>query len=113
MNDKRREPRLHINREFGSLKEFLREYAMNLSASGVFIRTAEVLPVGTQVELKFSVIVDDVYTIEGIGEVVRSVEPEDDDTPGMGVVFITLTEESEKVLARLFTRPSGAQQPQG
>lgn len=108
MSDKRREPRVHINLEFSSLEEFLHEYAMNVSQSGVFIRTAEVLPVGTQVRLKFTVIVDDFETIEGWGEVVRSIEAEDSPTPGMGVVFTKLTPESEQVLARLFTR-----RPQG
>ena len=102
--EQRKKLRSEINREFGSVNEFMREYAMNISDSGVFIRTAEVLPVGTKVRLKFSVIVDDFEIIEGIGEVVRSVEAEDSETPGMGVVFTELTPESQDVLSRLFVR---------
>ena len=102
--EQRKKLRSEINREFGSVNEFMREYAMNISDSGVFIRTAEVLPVGTKVRLKFSVIVDDFEIIEGIGEVVRSVEADDSDTPGMGVVFTELTPESQDVLSRLFVR---------
>lgn len=107
MAEKRHEPRVEVNREFTSFSEFVREYALNLSHSGVFIRTAEALPVGTQVKLRFTVIVDDFETIEGTGEVVRTVDPQDSEEPGVGVVFTSLTSESRDVLARLFTR-SGA-----
>ena len=104
--NQRKNLRTEINHEFSSVNEFMREYAMNISDRGVFIRTAEVLPVGTKVRLKFSVIVDDFETIEGVGEVVRSVEADDSETPGMGVVFTELTPQSQEVLTRLFVRPS-------
>lgn len=104
MPDKRQGPRANINFEFRSVESFLKEYAMNVSMDGVFIRTAEVLPVGTEVNLRFSVIVEDFEIIEGEGRVVRSVTAEVSDTPGVGVVFTTLTDESREVLARLFTR---------
>ena len=61
--DQRKDLRTEINHEFGSVNEFMREYAMNISDKGVFIRTAEVLPVGTKVRLKFTVIVDYFETI--------------------------------------------------
>ena len=106
MKDKRTEDRVQINHEFRDFGEFLREYAMNISEGGVFIRTADVLPVGTLVKLNFSVIVEDFETIEGEGQVVRAVEAEDSDTPGIGVVFTSLTDASRQVLARLFTAQS-------
>ena len=106
MTEQRREERLEINREFADVSSFLREYALNISAGGVFIRTAEVLPLGTKVKLKFTIIVDDFETIEGEGEVVRAVEPEDSNTPGVGVVFTSLTPASQQVLTRLFTKSS-------
>ena len=109
MSDKRQEPRLEINHEFNDLGEFLREYALNISRGGVFVRTRDVLPVGSRVKLKFSVIVEDFETIEGEGEVVRAVKEGSGSSPsGIGVVFTSLTEESTKVLARLFTRPQTA-----
>ena len=104
--DKRRSKRIAINHAFGSVDQFMREYALNLSLGGVFIRTTEVLPVGTEVDLKFTVILDDFETIEGEGRVVRAVLPAESDRPGIGVVFTTLTPRSKQVLARLFTRPS-------
>ena len=50
--------------------------------------------------MTFTVIVEEVETIEGDGEVVRVQE----DPPGMGVVFTELTEYSETLLTRLLTR---------
>ncbi len=102
--DQRRVQRVEVNHEFASVGEFVREYALNLSTHGVFIRTAEVVPVGTIVRLRFSVIADHLEMIEGEGRVVRAVEPEDSEVPGVGVVFTKLTPESEGVLAKLFVR---------
>ena len=41
--ERRRAKRYEVNHQFQSVDEFLREYAMNVSASGVFIRTDEPL----------------------------------------------------------------------
>lgn len=101
-SERRSEVRYGINREFGSVDEFLREYAMNVSANGVFIRTPDPLPIGTKVRLKFTVVVEDFETIEGVGKVVRCVMPGGDEPPGIGVVFTSLTDRSRDVLARLF-----------
>ncbi len=104
MSDKRLSPRHQINRDFASTDEFILEYALNVSLGGCFIKTTDVLPVGTEVYLKFSVILDDFETIEGQGKVVRVVEPGGSDAPGVGVVFTSLTEKSREVLVRLFLR---------
>jgi hypothetical protein len=53
----------------------------------VFIKSATPLAVGTSVNLRFTVIMDDIETIEGVGEVMR-VET---NPPGMGVVFRELS----------------------
>ena len=95
-----RAERVTINREFDSVEELLREYVTNISSSGAFIRTEDPLPVGTKVNLRFTVIVDDLETIEGIGEVVRS----SDDPPGMGVVFTKLDSVSRVLIERLIVR---------
>jgi uncharacterized protein (TIGR02266 family) len=96
----REEKRVTINKEFESFDAFIHEYVTNISRSGVFIRSKSPLPIGTQVNLKFTVIMDDLEMIEGTGEVVR-VEA---DPPGMGVVFTQLTAYSEQLIARLLTR---------
>jgi hypothetical protein len=51
------------------------------------------------VNLRFTVIMDDIETIDGLGEVVRVT----DDPPGMGVVFKELTDYSQELLQKLLT----------
>lgn len=95
----RLDKRVTINKEFESFDAFVHEYVTNVSRSGVFIRSKDPLPVGTKVDLKFTVIMGEVEVIEGMGEVVRV----QDDPPGMGVAFTELTKYSEDLLARLLT----------
>lgn len=100
-----RAERVLVNREFASIEELITEYVANISRSGVFIRAREVLPVGTKVNLRFSVILDDVETIEGTGEVVRTSRR----PAGMGIVFTELTAVSQQIITRLLsqrTRPT-------
>lgn len=92
---KRSDERITINKEFESFDAFIQEYVTNISRTGVFIRAQQPLPVGTQVNLHFTVIMDAVETIEGVGEVVR-VEKD-----GMGVVFRELSAYSKDLLDKL------------
>ena len=100
-----RADRVEINREFASVEAFINEYVSNISRSGVFIRSKDPLPVGTKVNLKFTVLMDEIETIEGVGEVVRVSER----PRGMGVVFIRLTDHSQGLLGKLLTRRQAQQ----
>lgn len=100
MANGRKEARLTINKEFDSFDQFIQEYVTNISKSGVFIKTKEPLPIGTTVDLRFTVIMDDVETIEGVGEVVRV----QDDPSGMGVVFRELNSYSQGLIEKLLTQ---------
>ena len=102
-SQKRAEERLTINKEFESFDAFIQEYVTNISKTGVFVRTQSPLPIGTKVNLCFSVITDTVETIEGVGEVVR-VESNANETMGMGVVFRELSTYSRDLLDKLLTR---------
>ena len=97
MSERRDSDRVTINKSFDSFDQFVREYVTNVSGSGAFIRTNAPLPIGTEVDLKFSVVLDSVETIEGVGEVVR-VET---DPPGVGVVFKRLGTYSRELIERL------------
>ena len=96
----RREERVTINKEFESYDAFINEYVTNISRTGVFVKSKTPLAIGTKVNLRFTVIMDDIETIEGIGEVVRA----SDDPPGMGVVFTELSSYSQELIAKLLTR---------
>jgi hypothetical protein len=92
-----RAERIPVNREFAAVEDYINEYVINVSRTGAFIRSRDPLPIGTRVNLKFSLILDEIETIEGIGEVVRhSVSP-----PGMGVVFRRLSPGSQMLIDRL------------
>jgi uncharacterized protein (TIGR02266 family) len=100
MSNGRLETRRTINKEFDSFDQFIEEYVTNISKSGVFIKTKDPLAIGTTVDLRFTVIMEDVETIEGVGEVVRV----QDDPPGMGVVFRQLNSYSQKLIEKLLTQ---------
>lgn len=105
--DRRIETRQTVNREFTSVDEFISEYVTNISRSGVFIRSDDPLPIGTRVQLKFTVILDDLETIEGVGEVVRVVNKGPGVEAGMGVVFVSLTAYSRQLVERILIRGAG------
>ena len=92
--------RVTINKEFESFDAFIQEYVTNISRTGVFIKSQTPLAIGTRVNLRFTVIMDDIETIEGIGEVVR-VEK---DPPGMGVVFRELSAYSKGLIEKLLVQ---------
>jgi hypothetical protein len=96
---KGRDVRVTINKEFESYDAFINEYVTNISRTGAFVRSKSPLSVGTKVNLRFTVIMDDIETIEGVGEVVRV----HDDPPGMGVVFTELSSYSKGLIDRLLT----------
>ena len=100
-DEKRIAHRLVVNREFESLAEFITEYVSDISRQGVFIRSDDPLPIGTKVDLRFTIIAGDFETIEGIGEVVRVVAAGGSQPSGMGVTFVELTQDSEKLIDRL------------
>jgi hypothetical protein len=102
MSTGRKHERVTINKEFDSFDQFIQEYVTNISASGAFIKTKDPLPVGTEVNLRFTVIMDDIETIEGVGIVVRI----DEEPPGMGVVFKELSSYSEALIKKLLTSQS-------
>lgn len=102
-DDQRTSERVTINKEFESFDAFIQEYVTNISRSGVFVKSKQPLPIGTRVNLKFTVIMDDIETIEGVGEVVRVQS----DPSGMGVVFRELSQYSQHLIERLLTSPQG------
>ena len=91
--------RVTINKEFDSFDQFIEEYVTNISRSGAFVKTNSPLPVGTEVDLRFTVVMDGVETIEGVGEVVRV----ESDPAGMGVVFKELNGYSARLIEKLLT----------
>jgi len=99
-DSERRDSRVTINKEFESFDAFIQEYVTNISRTGAFIKSKTPLPIGTKVNLRFTVIMDDMETVEGIGEVVRV----EDNPPGMGVVFREISAYSKGIIDKLLTQ---------
>lgn len=99
----RKDKRVTVNVEFASRDKFIREYVTNISKSGMFIATHEPLPVGTRINLKFTVMIDGrPEVVEGEGAVVRVLrEGVKDRKAGMGVAFTCLNECSAKLIEKL------------
>src|SRR5580704_4386928 len=104
-DDKRGNERVTINKEFETFDAFIQEYVTNISRTGVFIKSQQPLEIGTRVNLRFTVIMDDIETIEGVGEVVR-VETS---PPGMGVVFRELSAYSKGLIEKLLVQQAIAE----
>ena len=97
--DRRSHTRVPVNQEFSCIEDYISEYVTDISKGGVFIRSKNPLPVGTTVTLHFSVIVEDIETIKGEGEVIRvDMSP---DSMGMGIAFTKLTGDSKELIDRI------------
>jgi uncharacterized protein (TIGR02266 family) len=101
--DRRASERVRINREFASVERFIAEYAADISRDGCFIRSRHPLPVGTEVELYFTVIESDLELIKGVGEVVRVI-PAEEEGAGMGVRFVELESDADERIRALIER---------
>lgn len=75
-----------VNAEFG---EAATTYVSDLSQSGVFVHTEQVLAIGTPITLRFTVLLEDPVSIVARGRVMRQqVTP-----AGLGIAFVELTPE--------------------
>jgi uncharacterized protein (TIGR02266 family) len=92
---------LLVQYRLNAFEEFLTEYAVDLSASGMFVHTRQPAALGSMLEVQFS-LKDGSKLIEGIGKVVRVVPPgAPGQTPGMGVEFVQFDEESSALIRRI------------
>jgi uncharacterized protein (TIGR02266 family) len=96
---------LKIKFKSSSLEQFIERYSVDVSRGGIFIRTKEPLPVGTQLRFEFQ-LQDASSLIAGDGTVVwiRENDPARASVaPGMGVRFDKLATDSQKVLDRILS----------
>src|SRR2546430_14823949 len=96
---------LKIKFKSANLDQFIERYSVDVSRGGIFIRTKEPLPVGTQLKFEFQ-LQDAQPLISGEGTVVWIREHDPTRTgvaPGMGVRFDKLHAQSHQVLDRILT----------
>ena len=91
--------RVDVNLEFDTL-ERLTQYVSNISRTGCFLRSRDPWPVGTRLNLRFTVLADDPEVLEAVGEVVRVSER----PRGMGLKFVQLPVPARKIIDGLLAR---------
>lgn len=89
IDERRQSDRFGVNAEFSQLEPGTLPFISNLSETGVFVHTRHRLPVGTLLELKFTVVLDDPVVISALGKVIHHL----DEPRGMGIEFTALTPE--------------------
>jgi uncharacterized protein (TIGR02266 family) len=96
---------LKIKFKSATLDQFIERYSVDVSRGGIFIRTKEPLPVGTQLRFEFQ-LQDAQPLIGGEGTVVWIREHDPSRTgvaPGMGVRFDKLAPQSQGVLDKILS----------
>ena len=100
ISERRVHPRLPLNMlvqfKLADMGEFMRDYAANISAGGMFVRTRTPNPLGSMIYLQFK-LKDGQKVIEGLGKVVH-VNPPEHAVPGMGIEFVNLDRDSRKLI---------------
>ena len=102
-DDERREHARYATRlavDVQSGEHFLFAYITNISAMGIFVRTNEPLPVGTELTLAFGVEPGPRVELDGMVVWVNPVRLGPDNS-GMGVQFEPLTPEQRETLVEL------------
>lgn len=87
-SDRRRAERVPINEEFGGLAG-TNTWVSDLSEGGVFVHSRDRLAIGSSIQLRFTVLLQDPVVIEAVGTVVRHSEH----PCGMGVAFEAISED--------------------
>ena len=107
-DDRRHGERVPVNEELSTAGS---TWVSDLSLGGVFVHSGTPLPIGSPIELRFSLLLDDPVVIAALGTVVRH----SNDPVGMGVQFTSLEPlmraRIEAVLERQRPIDSGAPLP--
>tara|TARA_Y100001934_G_C12140075_1_gene672119 strand:+ start:348 stop:695 length:348 start_codon:yes stop_codon:yes gene_type:complete len=78
------------------METFLKDYALNISSGGLFIKSLDPHPLGSMIYLQIQ-LEDGEKLIEGLGKVVHVNHPSQEN-PGMGIEFINIDQNSRDVI---------------
>ncbi|MCX7958377.1 MAG: PilZ domain-containing protein [Deltaproteobacteria bacterium] len=90
--EERKPVRVFIN--YRTIDQFYSEIGTNLSVGGVFVKSLNPLPVGTEIKISFNIPQFGCY-LESVGVVVHNGTAEN---PGMGIKFKSLSDRAKKLL---------------
>lgn len=98
---KRQSPRVRMQAQvdFESDDNFFNGFSANISDGGVFIATVNLLALGTQVDLGFSLPTGERIECKGVVRWVREIDDKQPEVmPGMGVQFVDLEERASQAI---------------
>lgn len=98
---KRSSPRVRMQAQvdFESEDNFFNGFSSNISDGGLFVATVNVLPLGTSVDVGFTLPTGERIECKGVVRWVREVDDRNPDShPGMGVQFVDLEERSASAI---------------
>ncbi|MBE2249317.1 MAG: TIGR02266 family protein [Myxococcus sp.] len=98
---KRQSPRVRMQAQvdFESDDNFFNGFSANISDGGVFIATVNVLPLGTSVDVGFTLPTGERIECKGVVRWVREIDDKQPDVfPGMGVQFVDLEARGAKAI---------------
>lgn len=98
---KRQSPRVRMQAQvdFESEDNFFNGFSANISDGGVFVATVNVLPLGTSVDIGFTLPTGERIECKGVVRWVREIDDKQPDVfPGMGVQFVDLEERGAKAI---------------
>jgi len=102
---------LRLRLAYGSIADFVERWAMNVSKGGLFVRTLDPSPPGTELLLEITIATGE-PVIHGRGVVRWTTPPsapgEPPHEPGMGVKFLALSAESQALVDALVERGASA-----
>ena len=101
-SERRTAPRVELEAEIGVYSDtnFYTGYSLDLSEGGIFVATYNLEPLGTEIELDFTLPGGFQVKARGVVRWLRDpIEAADDVTPGMGIQFRSLTDEQKAHLA--------------
>lgn len=95
--DRRRAERVLVNEEFRGAGTM---FVGDLSEQGVFLHCARPVARGTEIAVRFTVVLDEPVVLTAHGRVARL----QDDPPGMGIEFMALDSDTQRKLHEVVSR---------
>lgn len=97
MTEKRRAPRVKTSMAvaFSSAGDFLCASIMDISCRGIFIKNETVLPVDTELALRFR-LPEDLDIMDIAGKVVWAKQASKESPAGMGIEFVRISSENRR-----------------
>ena len=91
--------------DFTSDNNFFNGFSANISDGGLFVATVNLLPLGTEVDLSFSLPSGERIEAKGVVQWVREVNDQLPDAfPGMGVQFAALNPTAQSAISQFLVQ---------